>query len=225
MSRLGSSLTFMPKVSASATAHATASAPDLVSQPTESPHASRARVPGVAGVFALVVMQCVLGNALLGAAWGALRPSYTAWGTEGDGLAFGTEMNVEFSAFAAFLGLTTIVAMLSVWVAVRAQVQHRARMMHHEEPFSLPMLLWVGLWNILGAQVFLLLGRQVVQTFRSHAAEAPQVGEMITIVPWVSVGIAGALWSGFAAVALYWSAMVVWLPNTRSDSALQAQHI
>ncbi|MCQ9351682.1 hypothetical protein NQ015_00165 [Corynebacterium sp. 153RC1] len=211
----------MPKVSASPPASAPAHEPEPVSQPTEYPHASRARVPGVVGAFALVVMHCVLGNALLGAAWGALRPSYTAWGTEGDGLAFGTEVNVEFSAFAAFLGLTTIVAMLSVWAAVRA----RAQAQHQEDPFSLPMLLWVGLWNILGAQVFLLLGRQVVQTFRSHAAEAPQVGEMITIVPWVSVGIAGALWSGFAAVALYWSAMVVWLPNTRADSALPARHI
>lgn len=171
--------------------------------------AKKPRVPAQVGVYGLVLLVVVVTNAILGAVWGTLRPGFEASADNQGNLSLSPDFNVEFSAFAVFLLATTVVAVLSVIVSIWQSTKAT----------SLGMLLWLGLWNFVGARVFLVCGDLIVAYIRNADVTAPEAGETVRIIPWVGVGIAGAVWSAFVAMAVYWSAMVITLPKDQPAAA------
>lgn len=167
------------------------------------------RVPAQVGVFGLVLVVAVVCNAILGAVWGALRPGFVASADAQGNLTLSPDFNVAFSAFAIFLLCTCLVAVLSVVVAIWQST----------EATSLGMLFWLGIWNYVGARVFLVCGDLIVAFIRNADVAAPEPGQSVRVIPWVAVGVAGSVWSAFVAMAVYWSAMVITLPKQQDAVA------
>lgn len=167
------------------------------------------RVPAQVGVFGLVLVVAVVSNAVLGALWGALRPGFESSADADGNLTVSPDFNVAFSAFAVFLLCTSVVAVLSVVVAIWQSV----------EATSLGMLFWLGIWNFVGAHVFLVCGDLIVAFIRNADVTTPDPGQSVRVIPWVAVGVSGAVWSAFIAMAVYWSAMLITLPKQQDAVA------
>lgn len=153
------------------------------------------------GAFAGVVLAALLLFAGAGVLWGVLRPGYTATVVENaTRVQLGYETNVEFAAYGWFVLASVIISTIVATVAyVRAP---RAR--------GIAMLLWVGLWCFIGAQVFIYLG-ELAANFVHGVGDTSSLSDNDTVlyVPAFSPGIVAHAVAPFWAVLLYWCCIVI----------------
>lgn len=153
------------------------------------------------GSYAGVVLASLLSFLGAGIIWALLRPAYTATVVEqGTQIELGTEANVEFTAYGLF-----VIASFVIGCAVAVMAYVRA-----PHTRSLWMLLWVGLWVFLGAQLFIYAGEWVSRLV-NDVSEAGSLadGESVSYVPAFTPGIVAHAVAPFWAVLVYWCCIVV----------------
>lgn len=152
-----------------------------------------------AGVYAGVFALTLTVFAVAGAAWGLLRPTYTAFVEDAETAAVSAAPNVEFTAFIWFAISTGVIgAGLALIIFLRAETAR-----------GLGMLLWIGVVALVGAGIFIVFGDFSAQLIHSHPTEySDMVGETFQVVPPMTPG--SALFAApFLAVLMYWCATFV----------------
>lgn len=156
---------------------------------------SRAKVPYALGAYAGVLALSLVAYSFVGAVWGLLRPGYSATVLDSEQIQLGTETNVEFISFLSFVSSVAVIAMLIGGIVFVRSPRSR----------SLWMMLWLALVSAAGSMLFLHFGELSTALIHGHAsADSLEVGEQVTYVPTVNVGIVGYL------VAPFWSCLVYW---------------
>lgn len=153
------------------------------------------------GAYAGVVLASLLLFLGTGILWGVLRPGYTATVVEnGTQIELSTETNVEFAAFGIF-----VIASLVIGCAIAVVTYVKS-----PNTRSIWMLLWVGLWAFLGAQLFIYAGEWISHVLHGVGGMGDlSDGDTVKYVPNFSPGIVAHAVAPFWAVLIYWCCIVV----------------
>lgn len=172
---------------------------------------NRKKVNKSVGVYAGVLAITLALYAIGGAAWGLLRPTYTAYVEDADTASIAVESNTSFTGYAWFAIATGVfAAAIALFIFLRTP--------HHRGPV---MLVWLGIVSTAGSVAFLVFGN-FASTFLhgSPSDYASVIGESFQVAPTITPGVALAV-APFLSVCMYWCATFVTPEEETQDAETQ----